>query len=150
MEAVDKAGYYRKRSKETPKARKAKGTKNTRRRTGERNHQEERKREGTKITRLRAEKRNHQEARKGGRHICRMPSWCPLLSRCLGSLHLHQQTYDIDVYHLGNRHAAGDGLWQMNTIFTIYRFFKRNRDNYVSTDATIDYVGYMAYTLWYT
>lgn len=27
MEAVDKAGYYRKRSKETPKARKAKGTK---------------------------------------------------------------------------------------------------------------------------
>lgn len=37
--------------------------------------------------------------------------------------------YDIDVYHLGNRHAAGDGVWQMNTIFTIYRFFKRNREN---------------------
>ena len=36
MEAVDKAGYYRKGSKETPKARKAKGTKIKRPRTGER------------------------------------------------------------------------------------------------------------------
>lgn len=129
MEAVDKAGYYRKGSKETPKARKAKSTKIKRPRTGERNHQEERKREGTKITRLRTEKRNHQEERKRGRHIYRMPSGRPLHSRCLGSLHLHQQTYDIDVYHLGNRHAAGVGVWQMNTIFTIYRFFKRNREN---------------------
>lgn len=108
MEAVDKARYYRKGSKETPKERKGEGTKITRPRTGERNHQEERKR---------------------GRHIYRMPSGRPLHSRCLGSLHLHQQTYDIDVYHLGNRHAAGDGVWQMNTIFTIYRFFKRNREN---------------------
>ena len=116
MEAVDKAGHYRKRSKETPKARKAKGTKITRLRTEER-------------TRLRTEERNRQEERKRGRHIYRMPSGRPLHSRCLGSLHLHQQTYDIDVYHLGNRHAAGDGVWQMNTIFTIYRFFKRNREN---------------------
>ena len=123
MEAVDKAGYYRKGSKETPKARKAKGTKIKRPRTGERNQQEERKREGTKITMLRTEERNHQEERKRGRHICRMPSWRPHLSRCLGSLHIHQQTYDIDVYHLGNRYAAGVGVWQLNTIFTIYRFF---------------------------
>lgn len=122
-------GINRKGSKETPKARKAKGTKITRLPTEERNHQEERKGEGTKITRPRTGERNHQEERKRGRHIYRMPSGRPLHSRCLGSLHLHQQTYDIDVYHLGNRHAAGDGVWQMNTIFTIYRFFKRNREN---------------------
>ena len=56
MEAVDKAGHYRKISKETPKARKAKGTKITRLRTEER-------------TRLRTEERNRQEERKRGRHI---------------------------------------------------------------------------------
>lgn len=97
MEAVDKAGHYRKRSKETPKARKAKGTKITRLRTEER-------------TRLRTEERNRQEERKRGRHIYRMPSGRPLHSRCLGSLHIYQQTHDIDVYHLGNRHAAGVGV----------------------------------------
>ena len=49
MEAVDKAGYYRKRSKETPKARKAKGTKITRLPTEERNHQEEERGKARKL-----------------------------------------------------------------------------------------------------
>ncbi len=73
MEAVDKTGHYRKRSKETPKARKAKGTKITRLHTEER-------------TRLRTEERNRQEERKRGRHIFRMPFWRPLHSRCLGGV----------------------------------------------------------------
>lgn len=92
MEAVDKAGYYRMRSKETPKARKAKGT---------------------KITRLRTEERNRQEERKRGRHIFRMPFWRPLHPRCLGGVYLHQQAHDTHVHHLDNRHATGDGLWLM-------------------------------------
>ena len=100
MEAVDKAGHYRKRSKETPKARKAKGTKITRLRTEER-------------TRLRTEERNRQEERKRGRHICRMPFWRPLHPRCLGGVYLHQQAHDTHVHHLDNRHATGDGPWLM-------------------------------------
>lgn len=100
MEAVDKAGYYRKRSKETPKARKAKGTKITRPHTEER-------------TRLRTEERNRQEERKRGRHIFRMPFWRPLHSRCLGGVYLHQQAHDTHVHHLDNRHATGDGPWLM-------------------------------------
>ena len=100
MEAVDKAGHYRKRSKETPKARKAKGTKITRLRTEER-------------TRLRTEEKNRQEERKRGRHIFRMPFWRPLHSRCLGGVYLHQQAHDTHVHHLDNRHATGDGPWLM-------------------------------------
>ena len=86
--------------KETPKARKAKGTKITRLRTEER-------------ARLRTEERNRQEERKRGRHIFRMPSWRSLHSRCLGGVYLHQQAHDTHVHHLDNRHATGDGPWLM-------------------------------------
>lgn len=105
---MDKTGHYRKRSKETPKTRKAKSTKITRLRTEER-------------TRLRTEERNRQEERKRGRHIFRMPFWRPLHPRCLGGVYPHQQAHDTHVHHLDNRHAHRIGPWLTTSTYIVYK-----------------------------